>query len=287
MKRFTVPCDFGDIKGHPFHVFIGRPSALSHPLYHQVAWLERERGGIFPKDVIESFNKLLDIAEENNASYEDLCVYSLGEAEKESLKKTDGKILFVDFKKAKKMAARAKKSTKSAQYDYYDGYCKFFDLFDLNDDGLRGFCREFSTLVIQSRSGKITQTHQFAEQVLRITLFLVACGGIGDKKGKAAWAKKLFFYFGRSQDDQCYNYAVSADTLGEFLKFTDIAVLDYFLRSEALWQNHIIELIHKDIIHWADKKTVARDIFCLGKFSAEEKTINVLKKTLKTVFHPL
>lgn len=88
MKRFTIPCDFGNQK-HPFHVYVGKPLSESHPLKYQAAWLKEERGGKIPNDVMESFKKLQKIAEENNVSFEDLCVYALGNAaaQKEQPKK--------------------------------------------------------------------------------------------------------------------------------------------------------------------------------------------------------
>ena len=76
MKRFTIPCDFGGVK-HPFHVYIANPVPNSHPLKYQAAWLQEERGGTIPTDVMESFQKLHDIAKENNVSFEELCVYAL------------------------------------------------------------------------------------------------------------------------------------------------------------------------------------------------------------------
>ncbi len=82
MKRFTVPCDFGGQK-HPFHVYIGEPHPKKHPLQNQSSWLSSERGGTIPQDVMDSFEKLFKIAQENNVSFEDLCVYALGNASQE------------------------------------------------------------------------------------------------------------------------------------------------------------------------------------------------------------
>jgi hypothetical protein len=75
MKRFTIPCDFGGQKT-PFHVYVGQPTP-GHPLKYQAAWLRVERGGKIPDDVMESFQKLYNIAKENNVSFEELCVYAL------------------------------------------------------------------------------------------------------------------------------------------------------------------------------------------------------------------
>ena len=82
MKRFTVPCDFNGVK-HPFHVYIGDPNPKKHPLQFQSWWLSSERGGNIPQDVMDSFEKLFKISQENNVSFEDLCVYALGAAQQE------------------------------------------------------------------------------------------------------------------------------------------------------------------------------------------------------------
>lgn len=79
MKRFTIPCDFGGQK-HPFHVYVGEPHPKKHPLLNQSNWLSSERGGTIPQDVMDSFEKLFKISQENNVSFEDLCVYALGNA---------------------------------------------------------------------------------------------------------------------------------------------------------------------------------------------------------------
>ena len=79
MKKFTVPCDFGGQKA-PFDVYIGNPKQGNHPLQNQANWLSKERGGTIPQEVMESFQKLLDLADKNNVSFEDLCVYALNVA---------------------------------------------------------------------------------------------------------------------------------------------------------------------------------------------------------------
>ncbi|MBI1328246.1 MAG: DUF2610 domain-containing protein [Alphaproteobacteria bacterium] len=82
MKKFTIPCTFGD-KTAPFDVYIGNPKPGHHPLQHQASWLSKERGGNIPPDVMESFGKLLDLANKHNVSFEDLCVHALESANKQ------------------------------------------------------------------------------------------------------------------------------------------------------------------------------------------------------------
>jgi hypothetical protein len=77
MKRFTIPCQFGETKA-PFHVYVGQPAPGCHPLKYQTAWLREERGGVVPPEVLDSLARLLALAIENGVSFEDLCVYALG-----------------------------------------------------------------------------------------------------------------------------------------------------------------------------------------------------------------
>lgn len=88
MKKFTVPCDFGGRKA-PFDVYIGMPKPGNHPLQNQAWWLSAERGGTIPAEVMESFGKLLELAEKNGVSFEDLCVYALEAANKNKEKQGD------------------------------------------------------------------------------------------------------------------------------------------------------------------------------------------------------
>lgn len=79
MQHFMIPCDFGGRKA-PFPIYVGEPKADAHPLQHQSSWLSSERGGSIPQEVMDSFEKLHKIAMENNVSFEELCVYAMGEA---------------------------------------------------------------------------------------------------------------------------------------------------------------------------------------------------------------
>ena len=66
----------------PFHIYVGAPAPNNHPLQFHAAWLSSRRGGTIPAEVMESFEKLHKKALENNVSFEELCVYALGTANK-------------------------------------------------------------------------------------------------------------------------------------------------------------------------------------------------------------
>lgn len=88
MKKFTINCDFGG-QIAPFTVYVGQPEAGHHPLHFQADWLSKERGGTIPHQVMDALSKLKDLAEKNNVSFEELCVYSLGAAQQEETEETE------------------------------------------------------------------------------------------------------------------------------------------------------------------------------------------------------
>jgi hypothetical protein len=88
MKIFSLPCDFGGQKA-PFDICVGEPSAKLHPLYFQALWLKQERGGEIPPEVMDSFQKLHEIARANNTSFEELCVHALRTESEEGEKKAE------------------------------------------------------------------------------------------------------------------------------------------------------------------------------------------------------
>ncbi|ABD46521.1 DUF2610 domain-containing protein [Neorickettsia sennetsu] len=93
MKKFTVPCQFGS-QTAPFTIYIGSPRRDTHPIYNQATWLSKERGGVVPQKVMDSLSKLRELAEENNVSFEDLCVYALKVAEQEETQPKEEEFAF-------------------------------------------------------------------------------------------------------------------------------------------------------------------------------------------------
>lgn len=79
MKKFSVPCNFGGQQS-PFTIYIGEPKEGNHPIQNQADWLSKERGGTVPPEVMDSLSKLKELADKNNVSFEELCVYALGAA---------------------------------------------------------------------------------------------------------------------------------------------------------------------------------------------------------------
>lgn len=84
LKKFTVPCKFGD-KTAPFDVYV-----LEYPkdfkykgIDDQAEWLRIAKGGIIPKEVRDSFKVLQKLAWKNNVSFPDLCLGALEAANNE------------------------------------------------------------------------------------------------------------------------------------------------------------------------------------------------------------
>ena len=80
MKKFTINCDFGGQMA-PFAIYIGNPQGNHHPLHFQADWLSKNRGGTIPSEIMDAIAKLKTLADKNNISLEELCVYALGSAE--------------------------------------------------------------------------------------------------------------------------------------------------------------------------------------------------------------
>jgi hypothetical protein len=76
MKKFTVTCSFGNQTGN-ITVYIGQPEATHHPIHFQSEWLTKEKGGVIPKQIMESLAKLHEISLRNNVPFEELCEYAL------------------------------------------------------------------------------------------------------------------------------------------------------------------------------------------------------------------
>jgi tetratricopeptide (TPR) repeat protein/tRNA A-37 threonylcarbamoyl transferase component Bud32 len=82
VKRVVIPCNFNGIT-HPFPIYITEFPPSKHPLADQQSWLQQERGGSIPQEVMDSFERLHKIAIENKVSFVELCEYALGTATKE------------------------------------------------------------------------------------------------------------------------------------------------------------------------------------------------------------
>ncbi len=78
VKKFTANCDFGGQKV-PVTLYIGDPFDGSHPLGFQSRWLSKERKGTIPQDIMDSFEKLVEISKKNRVPFADLCEYVIAE----------------------------------------------------------------------------------------------------------------------------------------------------------------------------------------------------------------
>jgi hypothetical protein len=76
-ERFTFPADYNGVKQN-FDVYI-LDRAKGYPykgIEDQAEWLLKVRHGVISKDVVDAFNKIQDIAWDNNLSFKDLSIYA-------------------------------------------------------------------------------------------------------------------------------------------------------------------------------------------------------------------
>ena len=83
VKQFTIPCQFGQ-ETSPVTLYIGHPEGGHHPVHFQSEWLSA-KGGKIPQDLMDTLQKLLDLAKENGADFEELCYYALISATQHSV----------------------------------------------------------------------------------------------------------------------------------------------------------------------------------------------------------
>jgi hypothetical protein len=78
VKKFTVECDFSGAR-FPVTFYIGEAAVGSHPIGFQSKWLSRTRGGEVPEKLMESLEKLKEIADKNKVSFEELSSFVIQE----------------------------------------------------------------------------------------------------------------------------------------------------------------------------------------------------------------
>ena len=76
VKQFTIPCQFGQ-ETSQVTLYIGHPEGTHHPVHFQSEWLSSTKGGTIPQDLMDTLQKLHDLANENGADFEELCYYAL------------------------------------------------------------------------------------------------------------------------------------------------------------------------------------------------------------------
>ena len=80
VKKFSYLCDFAG-KKYPVTFYIGDSQKGTHPIGFQSKWLGKEKGGLVPKDLMDSLSRLKEISDNDKIPFEDLCEYVLKEIE--------------------------------------------------------------------------------------------------------------------------------------------------------------------------------------------------------------
>ncbi len=78
VKKFNYLCDFAG-KKHPVTFYIGDAANGNNPIGFQGAWLSKMKGGMVPKDLMDSLMRLKEISDTQKVSFEDLCEYVIKE----------------------------------------------------------------------------------------------------------------------------------------------------------------------------------------------------------------
>jgi hypothetical protein len=79
-KEFSIPCSFGAGGTQNVVFYIGAPSPDKHPIHFQAAWLQQVKGGTVPPDIMQSIQKLYELADKHKISFEELCYYAINVA---------------------------------------------------------------------------------------------------------------------------------------------------------------------------------------------------------------
>ena len=84
VKQFTIPCQFQQSTS-PVTLYIGHPEFTHHPVHFQSEWLSSTKGGTIPQDLMDTLQRLHDLANQNGADFEELCYYALISATQHSV----------------------------------------------------------------------------------------------------------------------------------------------------------------------------------------------------------
>lgn len=76
MKKINLPCQFSG-KEQDVHFYVGNPKPENHPIQNQAHWLSSERGGVINAKVMQSFERIHKMSQENNVPFSELCEYTI------------------------------------------------------------------------------------------------------------------------------------------------------------------------------------------------------------------
>ncbi|MDR0571379.1 MAG: DUF2610 domain-containing protein [Rickettsiales bacterium] len=76
VAKFFIPCDFNGREVN-IEFSVGNPAKDQHPIYFQSKWLGEARGGVVPQEIMDSIQKIKEVADKEKVSFEDLCLYTI------------------------------------------------------------------------------------------------------------------------------------------------------------------------------------------------------------------
>jgi len=78
IKQFSINCSFKGAQS-PVTFYVGDPSDDNHPIHFQAKWLGEKKGGMVPKEILDSFSELQKISIKNHVSFQQLCAFAIEE----------------------------------------------------------------------------------------------------------------------------------------------------------------------------------------------------------------
>ena len=72
---FKVPCFFGGNKSE-VEIHVGTPNPDNNPIYFQNKFIQNERGGQIPSEIIDSLDQLKKLSVIHNVPLQELCAYA-------------------------------------------------------------------------------------------------------------------------------------------------------------------------------------------------------------------
>mgnify|MGYP000293568297 CR=1 FL=1 len=72
---FKVPCYFNGSKSD-VEIHIGSPNQDNNPIYFQNKFIQNERGGQIPNEIIDSLDQLKKLSISHNVPLQELCAYA-------------------------------------------------------------------------------------------------------------------------------------------------------------------------------------------------------------------
>lgn len=276
MKQFEVPSYViaGDGEPFSFTVQVLEPSFLRHPLHYQQVWLEEVRGCSMLQEVLDDFDQLYQTANEKGINFAALCEQELDA--RKAITAQENNVVFVEFNGSKKQ-----KNKEGSLSKELPDFLPFFNLCTVAYDQLADVSRFLSRRILLLENFGNTHIYQHAVQFLATILETVVHIQTSLESPQEAIVRIESFLIA---DEEGYNLAVVADTLGYALSFSALSCIDFTLRSNLDNMHFFQEIVADSILQWCENSDIIKDLIILKEFGIQQNDLETFKKTLKAAF---